>query len=260
MNKTKNIYIIIVILVSIALIVGISIKILDTTGKINQGNFRVNDAVITSTIDVSEKENTQDKTDENTKTITETNTETGEQVVTDENKEEGLKKLSFTLSQKNTIALLITKETQVKEMYINNISSTLPVKKGEFIMYINDTQEKISLENNTSKINVIPQEKDSQYYIEFKINNDEFASDLVLPESTNKITFDGTILKVLDLKLSDIVFGVKFDLNIIDSTGKLNVCKFDFKLPFEELATEGVSITRQETSRYIFSIRQNDEK
>lgn len=256
MNKTKNIYIIIVILVSIALIVGISIKILDTTGKINQGNFRVNDAVITSTIDVKEKESTKEKTE----TSTEINTETGEQVVAEENKEEGLKNLSLTLSQKNTIALLITKEIEIKEMYINNISSTVPVKKGEFSIYVNKMQEKISLENNTSKINVIPEEKDDQYYIEFKINNDEFASDLVLPESTNKITFDGTILKVLDLKLSDIVFGLKFDLNIIDSTGKLNVCKFDFKLPFEELATEGVSITRQEPSRYIFSIRQNDEK
>lgn len=250
MSKSKKTVIIIIILVSIALIFGISVKLLDTTGKINQGNFRVNDAVVTSTIDVEEQvisTETEVKTTEQTAT-----TEAKPEAKTEE-KAENLNKLTFKLSQKNTIALLITKDVEIKEMYLDNYNVSTPSKKGVIKTNING----VVTDLQTPKTILVPTEKNGQYYLEIKIDNTEFATDVKIPEGTNAVTFDGTILKLLDIKLSDIAFVAKFNLNIIDVTGKKNVCEFKFKLPNETLLTEGISITREENSNYVFSLREN---
>lgn len=246
MSKSKKTVIIIIILVSIALVFGISVKLLDTTGKINQGNFRVNDTVVTSTIDVEEQVTATEKEVKNTEQTAATEAKT-------EEKAENLNKLTFKLSQKNTIALLITKDVEIKEMYLDNYNVTTPSKKGVIKTNING----VVTDLQTPKTILVPTEKDGQYYLEIKIDNTEFATDVKIPEGTNAVTFDGTILKLLDIKLSDIAFVAKFNLNIIDVTGKKNVCEFKFKLPNETLLTDGISITREENSNYVFSLREN---
>ena len=55
--KKKNIGTFLLILfVSIALVSSIGVYVLDNTGKVNQGNFRMNDIVIESSLNVVEKD------------------------------------------------------------------------------------------------------------------------------------------------------------------------------------------------------------
>lgn len=237
MKKKRNISIIIVIIVSIALIIGISIKILDNTGKINQGDYRLNDIVITSKIDVVES-----KTVEKTATSTDVTTA------------KNINNLSFDLSQKNSIELLVSKDMEAKEAYIDNISLSEPSKKGEITFSINDKTQTI----DSLKKDIELKEKNNQYYVEIKIDNNNFVKEAKIPEGTNEISLDGTILDVLSIKLSEVSLELRFDLNIIDSSGKKNVCKLKFKMPSETLIKEGISVTREDKSNYIFSLRDNN--
>lgn len=236
MKKRRNVSIIIVIIISIALIVGISIKLLDNTGKINQGNYRLNDIVITSKIEAVESkdvEKTATSTDDTTKNIN---------------------NLSFDLSQKNVIEFLVSKDIEAKEAYIDNISLSEPSKKGEITFGINDKTQTI----DSLKKDIELKEKDNQYYVEINIDNNNFVKEAKIPEGTNKIALDGTILDVLSIKLSEVSLELRFDLNILDSSGKKNVCKLKFKMPSESLIKEGISVTREDKSKYIFSLRDNN--
>ncbi len=248
MKKRRNISIIIVIIVSLALIIGISIKLLDNTGKINQGNYRLNDMVITSKIEAIESKSAKETTTSTDTTATNTDTTTANAEKTNINK------LNFDLSQKNTIDLLITKDIEAKEVYINNVSLSEPSKKGEILLSINGENQTI----DSSKKDITLKEKDDQYYLEIKIENNNFVKEAKIPEGTNKISLDGTILDILNIKLSDIALELRFDLNIVDSSGKNNVCKLKFKMPTEALITEGISVTREDKTNYIFSLRENN--
>ncbi|MEG0873515.1 MAG: hypothetical protein RSE00_00700 [Clostridia bacterium] len=242
MKKTKNIIIIIIIAMSIALIVGISIKLLDTTGTINQGNFRINDAVITSSVDVIEADE-QEKT-----TQQESNAE---------NKSQGLSALTLNLSQNNKIALLVTKDMEAEQIYIDNISFRAPEKKGIFTIEQKGKEEKISLDEEIQPIKINKEIIEDQYYIELLIKNQDFLKNAKIPESNKSVTYDGTVLKILDIKLAQIQFFIKFDLNIIDKTGKKNVCKFDLELPDAELLDSGISINRENAPAYVFRVKAN---
>lgn len=248
MKKRRNISIIIVIIVSLALIIGISIKLLDNTGKINQGNYRLNDMVVTSKIEAIESKSAKETTTSTDTTATNTDTTTANAEKTNINK------LNFDLSQKNTIDLLITKDIEAKEVYINNVSLSEPSKKGEIVLSINGENQTI----DSSKKDITLKEKDDQYYLEIKIDNNNFVKEAKIPEGTNKISLDGTILDILNIKLSDIALELIFDLNIVDSSGKNNVCKLKFKMPTEALITEGISVTREDKTNYIFSLRENN--
>ena len=54
MNKEKGLIAIIVIIVSVILTVFIAMWLLDTTGKVNQGNYRISDIIIQSGATVTE--------------------------------------------------------------------------------------------------------------------------------------------------------------------------------------------------------------
>ena len=59
MEKKKIFKVLIVLIVSIAIVMLVTTFLLDATGKINQGNFRVNDAVIESNLDIIQKQEDQ---------------------------------------------------------------------------------------------------------------------------------------------------------------------------------------------------------
>ena len=228
MKKVDAFILSIVIIISIAIIFVIVKFALSTTGKINQGNFRVNDSVLTSKIETVEK-----NTDENAIEIS---------------------NMVFDISQKNTLDLLIAKNEEVSSMYISNITSTKPLSVGE--IYISQTgyEDKYELQNDIN-IELYPEERENQYYVELNINNDFFKKDTKVPEDTELVKFDGTILSLLNQKISDLKFSISFDLNIIDSTGKNNVCKIKLEMPDELLITNGISVERQNLSKYLFTIQ-----
>ena len=139
---------------------------------------------------------------------------------------------------------------------MDNISFTKPNMQGDIAFYQNNEKdERISLDEK--KVKLLPEEKDGQIFVSLNLDNLEFMKDVKIPDGTNAITFDGTMLKVLDMKFSDLSMKFKFNLNIVDETGKLSVCKVSLKFPEEDLINNGISITRKDTKDYVFSIEDN---
>ena len=89
--KKNNVFLAIIIAaISIALVVLISTVVLDNSSKINEGNFRINDAVVNSTVDIKEKQE---------------ETEIAE-----------LSNMVFDISQENKLSLLITKDEKINKI------------------------------------------------------------------------------------------------------------------------------------------------
>ncbi len=231
MKKVDTFIMAIIVIVAIAIVFVVVTFMLDTTGLVNQGNFRVNDAVINSTIDVIEKNS-------NPEEVTE------------------IPNMIFDLSQKNKLSLLITKTEEISSMYIDNIVCTNPIKLGELYLSQTGYEEKYSMDNSVTRIELYPEEKDNQYYVELNFNNDFCIKDVNVPDQTKLVKFDGTMLELINIKISDLYFTVSFDLTIVDSAGKNNVCSVNLKMPDEMLITNGISVIRQNLANYIFTIKK----
>lgn len=227
MNKKKLIFF--VIIVSLVITVVVSMMLLDTTGNVNQGNFRINDMVINSYAKVNEKD-----TNENAENISD---------------------LTFSLSQKNKIDILIAKNVEASKIYIDNIRFNEPIKKGNLNIFQTDQEQKYDLNNDLKSIEIVPIEKDGQYYIELNIDNVNFMDDVKAPEDTKKITFDGTFFNDLNIKADDLKMYFECKLKIVDITGKTSECNLKFKFPSEDLLTNGISVLRQDISKYVFVLK-----
>ena len=228
MNK-KNIGVILLIaFVSIALVASVGIYLLDTTGKINQGNFRVNDLVVESKLEVKEKDVEEVK---------------------------DLSSLVFDISQNNKITMLVAAQTEVEAMYIDNVYISNPVKVGNLYITQSNYEQKYSIESISSQINIYPAQTEGQYKIEIGINNENCMEDVKVVSGTKSIRYDGTILSLLNTKVSDLRFDLIFDLNIIEKSGKKNVCKVKLSVPNDDLMTNGISITREDISKFLFKVK-----
>lgn len=227
MKKSKNLLIFLIVIISVLIIAGVSYIVFDNNGNINQGNFRVNDVVLKSEVEV-----TENKTSGTADSIS---------------------SVLFNLSQKNTLSLLISREAKASIIYLDNIYLKAPTKKGS--MYIYQTGTDIEDITSQDKIDMYPVEKDGQYLIEISMDNIDFLKDANLPEETKSATFDGTILNLLNIGISDIKFEVSFSLNILDENSKLNTCKIKLKLPENELLINGISINRKDAGDYAFSVK-----
>jgi hypothetical protein len=223
--------------------------LLDTTGKINQGYFRVNDFVISSTVSVEDKEITETPTTDNAT----------EQTNTTEQKEaiSNLSDLKLTATQTNEILMLIAKSNGItaKEIYIDNIKTDYPKLTENMYIYQNK-ENKIDLKTEKIKLNLITEDQDGQYRIKFNIDNLNFIKDAVIPNTeVSTVKFDGTILNILNVNSSDIMFKITFDLNIIDSENKLNTCKVTLNLPSKLMVTNGVSIINEDVGKFPFMMK-----
>ncbi len=226
MKKNRFIPFLIVIL-SVALLVIVYMFVFNPAGKINEGTFRVNDVVIKSVINVAEIEN-----QETPKSISD---------------------IKFNTSQNNEITLLIAKGNEAKNIYIDNIKVKSSSNVGE-IKVSEGEKELVSL-SQTDKVNIYPIEENGQYLVKLNIDNIDFLKNANVPSDSESVTFDGTMLKLMNIKISDIKLEVKFNLNIVDNTGKINICKFNFNIPEEDLITNGISVTRKDSGNYKFYIK-----
>ncbi|MDO4282102.1 MAG: hypothetical protein Q4D02_00530 [Clostridia bacterium] len=227
MSKKKIIFFVIVI--SLIITVLIAMNLLDTTGDINQGNFRINDLVVNSYAKVDELDTNE--------------------------KAENISDLTFNLSQNNKISILIAKNIDVSRIYLDNIKFVAPIKSGSLVLSQTGFEEEYDLNTKIESVEIYPEEKDDQYYIELNVDNVQFMNDVKAPENTKKITFDGTFLKDIDIKIEELQMSFECNLNIIDITGKKSVCSLKFKLPPEELLNNGISILRQDLSKYVFQLK-----
>jgi hypothetical protein len=228
MRKNNFIKILIIVLISIVLVILISSFLLDNTGKINQGNYRITDAVIKSTLEITEKQE--------------------EQI-------DSLSNLVLDISQKNTLELLITKNVDIESATIDNIKVENPIKTGNITIKQSGYDDMYNLDENTV-INIYPEEKLEQYYIKFYIINQDCITDVNVPSQTNVVKFDGTILELLNQSIDDLKGKVSFNLNLYEENGTKNTCKIELEFPDDELLTEGISVKRDDLSKYIFKVKK----
>lgn len=231
MKKSRFVSILIIVVVSLLLVAVLSNMLIDTKGSINQGNFRINDFVIKSSLEV-------------------------EEITSQEEMNNGFESMKLNLSQSNNFSFLIANQIGINEIYIDNLQISNPSCKGEVVLYQNNLKdEKFSL--NSEKVAIYQEEKEGQILINLNVDNMDFLKDAKLPNDTKSVTFDGSMLNLLDIKLSDLHMNIKFNINIVDEVGKLNVCKVFVKVPSDELVNSGISIQRQDLENYSFSIEDS---
>lgn len=217
-----------VIVLSIFLIFGVLSFVLDNTGKVNQGNFRVVDMVVTSGIDVIDNS---------------------------ESELEKISDISFSLSQNNKISMLLSKSDNVDKIYIDNIKLKDPEKKGDIYISQSSVEGKRKIEGNMDEIILNPIDKDNGSLIEININNEYFAQNLNVPDSKNELSFDGKILNDFGINIKDIEFTVSFYLKLKEKNGTINVCKLEYNFPDPRIVTQGTVIERKNLESVNFKIQ-----
>ncbi len=232
-KNNKTLLVFLIILVVVAIITCIFYILLNSKGKINQGVFRTNDVLITSLVTVEEKQEKQE-----------------ESMISD---------FLLDLSQKNVLSLLIPKESEINDIYIDNIKIKYPIKMGQMYLTQPNRNDKIILNEDIKKekVNIYTQEKEDQYLVEIEIDNMNFAKDVKVPEDTKVVRFDGTLISLTGMDVKDLMFEVSFDLNIEDKSNKLSACSIDLKLPDYELANAGIEVKRENLNDYVFFLKDN---
>lgn len=232
-KNNKALIIMSIIIIAILIVACIIYILLNNTGRINQGFFRTNDVLIKSIVSVEEK---QDKKEES--------------MISD---------LSLDLSQKNTISMLIPKEEEIKDIYIDSIKLKAPKTAGQMYLSQPNSNDKVIINQDikNEKVNIYTEDKDNQYLVEIEIDNSNFARDVKVPENTRVVKFDGTLISLTGMNVEDLMFKISFDLNIVDKQDKISTCSIDLKLPGYELANAGIAITHGKLNDYVFYLRDN---
>lgn len=227
MSKNKSFIIAIIIIASVLILAGVCYLIFDNSDKINQGNVRITDMMVQSRVNVDEVQEEA----QNTKSISD---------------------MVLNLTQSNTISILLTKDVKIKNIYIDEITIKEPSLKGNIGLYLKNEDEAISFSDNMSRISLPYEEYEGQYLVEIGVNNKEFAKSVKIPDGTSSVTFDGTILKLLSLNVSDLKFELKFTLNVVDEFGNTTKCKMTIRAPEEDLSTSGIVVIHEDLNDYIF--------
>ena len=228
MDKVKGIAIIIVAIVSVIVTVLVANILLDTTGKVNQGNFRISDMVVRSSADVKE--------------------------VQDENIE--LKKLSdmiFDITQTNQISILIDPNVKASSIRIENLNISDPTLKGNMQIYQTE-DKKYDVTPELKNINLDLQQEEEKYVVNLYINNNNVLTNQKVDETVETIQYDATMFKTLGIDISSLKFNVSFDLLITDESGNTVKTSISLNMPTDETVEAGMSILKQDTSNYIFTI------
>ncbi len=228
MDKVKGISIIIIAVVSVIVTILIANILLDTTGKVNQGNFRVSDVIVESSATLTE---VQDK----------------------DLKLEKLSDIVFDISQINTISILIESNVKATEINIENLLVTDPLLKGKMNISQKD-HHKYDITPELTSFPIYLEQEDGKYVIRLLVDNDNVITDKSVGEDIEKIQYDATIFETLGIDVSQLKFNISFDIVIKDETGKTVKTNINLNMPTDETFSKGMSILRQDVTNYIFSI------
>ena len=228
MDKVKGLSIIIVVIVSILITILIAGLLLDTTGKVNQGNYRVSDIVIESSATVTEVQDTSVKIDK-------------------------LSGLVFDVSQTNEITIMVEANTKASSIMLDNINISEPKITGKMSLMKKD-YEKNEITPDFKSMPIRMEEEDGQYKIVLLIDNENLITDRSVSDDKEKIPYSAEILKLWDISVSDVQFDLSFDLIITDDAGTKSKTNIKLNMPTDETLEEGMSILRQDASKYIFTI------
>lgn len=221
MDKKKIFWVLITLVISVVLLV-VVINLVFKKDTVNEGKFRVNDVILTSSAELT------NKTEKN-----------------------GV--WSIDLSQRNKLSLLVTAATgvQIDKIYLSDIT----VNKGNVVFSQLDNENKITLNSSSQNLAVeyTLDEKD-QMLLEFVALNENILKDWAVPEDTKQIVYDGRMVKTAGMELKDIQFKLKFKLNIVEKTGKTSTMKVELKLPNEELVINGADVRRLALKDFKFKV------
>ena len=226
MNKNKFFMAVITMAIAAVILFVIINIVFGSNNKINQGNFRVSDFLITSIVEL-------------------------------EDKSEEASDWKFDVSQSNKISILLqtSSDSKIKEAYLEEFKVS---SKNDVSIYVEqdkyDAYYKYEDVKN-KKINIYTEEReDGSYLVEFDITNEDVLSNYSIPEDIKEIRYDGTILNIAKIPVSSIDFKVKYNLVLVEDNGKTNTCKIELSVPNSKILTEGQSVERLDISGFNFKV------
>ena len=227
-NKINGLIIIIIAVVSVVATILIANLLLDTTGKVNQGNVRVSDIIIESTASLKE---VQDKSVPITT----------------------LSDLAFDISQTNNIDILLEVNQEIAEIGIENLKIDLPELKGK-ITFGQKGYEQYELTGEDVNIPLKTEKSEDNYIVSLCLNNENVLMDRSVDESVQEFQYDARIFNVLGEDTNKLKFNLSFDLCVKDINGKVSRTNINLKMPTDETFTKGMSILRQDASQFVFTV------
>ncbi len=213
--------------IAIILLMVISKLIFSGINGLNEGQFRVTDAILTSTA-----------------------------IVEDINSDTS--KWEINISQNNRLALLIQgmDSAKISKVEIDKIKVIRSPRVGEIYISEPRTKETKSIENSKSESVAVYVDKrqDGSNLIEIDILNKDIVKNYGVPEEINELRHDGTAISIANKTIEDIQFKISFNINITQDNGKENKCKVTLNLPDHSLITNGQVVTRLSLSDFKFRI------
>ena len=123
----------------------------------------------------------------------------------------------------------------IKNLYIDNINFNYPIL-GEPSLYYKDPEyfasskvDKESLISDYHSFNILSPNITLTYV------NNNIINNYILDASVGKITFDGSLLELANIKLEAIQCKVSFNVNIINAMDELYICNIYFDIPLEDI-------------------------
>ena len=86
------------------------------------------------------------------------------------------------------------------------------------------------------------------------IDNDNVITDKSVSHEFQEIKYDATIFNLFGIDVSQLQFNVSFDLVITDESGQTVKTTMYLKMPTDETLTEGMSILRQDATKFLFTV------
>lgn len=225
MNKNKFFTAVITLGISAIILIAI-VYFTFNNNKINQGNFRITDSILSSIVEL-------------------------------EDKAENPGEWKYDISQNNKISMLVQKigDAHVKEIYIKDIKIK---SKNDVNIYIEQDKYDLRYEYKdikNEKVNIYTEETEAgDYLVEFDVKNKNIVKDFGVPEGIKEIRHDGTILNIAKIAISQIQFKVKYNLVVVQDNQKTNTCKVEIEMPDEKIAVDGFFVKRLDSSNYNFKV------
>jgi len=223
MDKRKIFNIFITIIISIILLL-LVIKLVFRTDKINEGKFRVVDALLTSTAELT------DKTKENDA-------------------------WSLNVSQKNVLSILIDKsiDSNIQKIYLSDIKVT---DNKKIVFYLLNSENRIELNRKKQEMEIeYALDENGNIKLEFVALNENVLKNWIIPHTLKEIICDGRIFETAGVNFEDLEYTLAFKLNIVETNGKINELKVELDLPNEELVINGADVRRLDRTDFKFKVK-----
>lgn len=219
-TNRKNTFLIMVTLIISGVILAVLIKLIFANSKINQGKYRVSDAIITS----------------------------GTEFV-DKSKETGT--WMYDVYQKNLLSLLVSSNAEISRVYISDIysdKSDIEIRQqdSDLSVYANENL-KLDLASSISD--------DGDVLYEISITNKNALNNFNISDEITEIKHDASIFKLANITNADLKFSISFNFNIQEKSGKVSTMKVKLNLPYEDMIENGASVTRLDVGDLVFKFK-----